>query len=201
MARRSMPVGVILAGGGGRRIGGSKATVRLGGKPLISYPLEAMSLVLSEVVVIAKPDTELPSLPGVTVWVEPATPQHPLVGITNALAFARSRSVLVCAGDLPFVTPELIVALATADTGDAPAVIASRAGHIQPLLGCYEPLAADLLATAATTADRPTREAVIAIGPRLLEVEDPDALFNVNAPDDLFLAAAMLDRRRGARIG
>jgi hypothetical protein len=31
----------------------------------------------------------------------------------------------------------------------------------------------------------------------LLEVEDPDELFNVNAPDDLLRAAATLDRRRG----
>jgi len=199
MPRQSMPIGVILAGGVGRRIGGSKATVRLCGKPLIAYPLEAMTLVLSEVAVIAKPDSELPSLPGVTVWIEPATPRHPLVGIAHALAFAHGRSVLVCAGDLPFVTPELLVALATADPGDAPAVVASKDGEMQPLLGCYEPVAADLLRAAAVAADRPVREAVAAIGPRLLEVEDPDALFNVNAPDDLLIAATMLDRRRGVR--
>ena len=38
------------------------------------------------------------------------------------------------------------------------------------------------------------RDAVAALGPRLLQVDDPEALFNVNAPDDLLLAAAMLDR-------
>ena len=38
-----------------------------------------------------------------------------------------------------------------------------------------------------------------AIGPRLFEVEDPEALFNLNAPDDLLMASAMLDRRR--RVG
>jgi molybdopterin-guanine dinucleotide biosynthesis protein A len=39
------------------------------------------------------------------------------------------------------------------------------------------------------------REAVGALSPRLLELDDPDALFNVNAPDDLLQATAMLDRR------
>ena len=44
----SEPVGVVLAGGMGRRIGGSKATVELAGRPLLCYPLDAMGEVLSE---------------------------------------------------------------------------------------------------------------------------------------------------------
>ena len=185
------PFGVILAGGQGRRIGGSKATVDLGGRPLISYPLAALRAALSDVAVLAKPDTELPALPGVTVWVEPAAPQHPLLGITEALALAGGRAVLVCAVDLPFVTPALISAIADADLGSAPAVIVAHGDQIQPLLGCYEPAARPLLAGAL---DRPVRDAVAAIGPRLLQVEDPQLLFNVNSPSDLLQASAMLDR-------
>src|SRR5215475_14082380 len=124
MLRRRPPMGVILAGGLGRRIGGSKAVVQLAGQPLISYPLLAVRTALSDVAVIAKADTQLPSMPGVTVWVEPDLPRHPVVGIVQALALAEGRSVLVCASDLPFVTPELIYRLATADPGKSPAVVA-----------------------------------------------------------------------------
>ena len=42
MRVRTRAVGAILAGGGGRRIGGDKAIVELHGRPLISYPLEAV---------------------------------------------------------------------------------------------------------------------------------------------------------------
>ena len=63
---------------------------------------------------------------------------------------------------------------------------------MQPLLGCYQPAAAARLSGAA---DRPLRELVGAIGPRLFEVPDPDELFNVNSPDDLLQATAMLDQR------
>src|SRR5207302_6989084 len=101
MRPRRAPIGVILAGGSGRRIGGSKAIVKLRGRAMIEYPLEALASVLGEVAVIAKPDTELPSLSGITVWIEPALPRHPAVGITHALALASGRSVLVCACDLP----------------------------------------------------------------------------------------------------
>ena len=79
MPGRRPPIGVILAGGGGRRIGGSKAIVKLQGRPLITYPLAVLQAVFDDVAIVAKADTELPSLPGITVWVEPSAPQHPIV--------------------------------------------------------------------------------------------------------------------------
>ncbi len=153
MVRRRPPIGVILAGGGGRRIGGSKAIVKLRGRPLITYPLAVLQAVLEDVAIVAKPDTELPSLPGVTVWIEPAAPQHPIVGITHALALAGRRPVLVAAADMPFLTLAVVEQLASADPGRAPAVIATEAGRLHPLLGCYQPQAAAPLAASLAAGD------------------------------------------------
>jgi molybdenum cofactor guanylyltransferase len=196
----AQPLGVILAGGRGRRIGGSKATVELSGRPLICYPLRAVAAVLDEVVVLAKAETPLPSLAGATVWIEPQQRHHPAVGILQALALAGGKPVLVCAADLPFVTPELVGQLVGEDPGKAPAVIAGSRGQLQPLLGCYQPQALAALESRFDERDRPLRELVAAIDPLVLEVDDPDVLFNVNAPEDLLQAAAILDRRgdRGA---
>jgi molybdopterin-guanine dinucleotide biosynthesis protein A len=188
------PIGVVLAGGNGRRIGGSKATVALNGRSLITYPLLALRAVLGDVAVIAKADTELPAmLPGVAIWIEQRPERHPLAGLIEALELAGGRAVVVCAVDLPFVTPELIGALAQADPGDTPAVVASRRGALQPLLGCYQPAAAALLDRPGF-AQAPVRDAVAAIGPRRYEVADETQLFNVNGPEDLLTAAGMLDR-------
>jgi molybdenum cofactor guanylyltransferase len=196
MLRRSKPIGAILAGGRGRRIGGEKAIVELHGKPLICYPVEAVRQVLSRVAILAKTGTRLPRLSGVAVWIEPESPRHPLVGITQALALSGGRPVLICAGDLPFVTPELIRKLVKADPGRAPAVVACCEDRMQPLLGCYQPRALALLADAAREGTGRLMDAVAAIEPILLEVEDPEELFDVDSPDDLLLATAMLDRRR-----
>jgi molybdenum cofactor guanylyltransferase len=198
MARSSAPIGVILAGGLGLRIGGSKAVVRLRGKPLICYPLEAMRQVLGEVVIIAKADTELPSLPRATVWVEPDAPRHPLLGIMHALSLAEGRPVLTCAIDLPFVTSEVIAQIAATDPGDAPAIVASCGGETQPLLGCYQPESLTLLRRPSLSRDLRLREAIEAIGAGRMEV-DPQILFNVNTPDDLLQAAGMLDPPRRQR--
>jgi molybdopterin-guanine dinucleotide biosynthesis protein A len=196
MLGRRPPIGVVLAGGRGIRMGGSKLNVPLRGKPLIEYPLAALRAALDDVAVIAKPDVRLPPLRGVMLWIEPEAPQHPLLGLVEALALAGGRPVLVCPADMPFVTPALIRRLAEARPDGAPAVIAACEGRVQPLLGCYQPAAAGLLSAAARAATAPVREAVAAIGPRLIEVEHPDELFNVNSPEDLIVAAAMIGASR-----
>ena len=195
MRRRPLgAIGVILAGGRGRRMGGSKLGVLLHGRPLITYPLSAMQTALDFVAIIAKPDVELPALPGVMVWIEPEEPHHPLLGIVEALALADGRPVVTCPADMPFVSPSLIVRLAQTRPEGAPAVITAHAGVTQPLLGCYQPTAAVLLADAARRAQARTRDAVAEIKPRVIEVGDPLELFNVNSPEDLLVAAGMTDQ-------
>jgi molybdopterin-guanine dinucleotide biosynthesis protein A len=187
------PIGVVLAGGAGRRMGGSKATVELRGRPLISYPLAALQAALHDVAVIARADTPLPNLSRVTVWIEPEAPRHPLLGIIRALGFADGRAVLACAGDLPFVTPELVDRIVRTDAGGAPAVVPTCNGAMEPLLALYLPEALAPLARSSQVPDVPLRDAVAALGPRLLELDDVAPFFNVNSPDDLLQAAAMLE--------
>ncbi len=190
-------IGVLLAGGRGSRLHGAprgaKALAPLGGRPLICHPLAALLAVTGEVAVVAKPATELPELPGVEVWREPESPHHPLVGIVEALRRAGGRAVLVCAADLPFVTVEVLGALARADPAGAPAVLAvSPARGLQPLVGCYQPVAEGLLAADAAAGTVAVRAAVRAIGARKLQVGDERAFFNVNTPQDLARAEEML---------
>jgi molybdopterin-guanine dinucleotide biosynthesis protein A len=189
------PVGVILAGGPGNRIGGNKASVALHGEPLVQHALRAMREVLSDVAVIAKPQTVLPQLEGAMVWVEPDEPLHPMFGVAEALALAGGRSVLVCPLDMPFISPRLLAALAVMDCAGAAAVIACSHGVARPLVGRYLPAAAPVLADAALNQLAP-EEVVPALDPKLLEVDDELELFDVNTPDDLLLAAGMLDLRR-----
>jgi molybdopterin-guanine dinucleotide biosynthesis protein A len=151
---------------------------------------------LGQVAIVAKIDTELPSVAGVTLWIEPNEPRHPLLGVVHALELAEGRPVLVCPVDLPFVSAGLIRRIIEAGRGPAAAVIAARDGRTQPLLGCYHPEALGPLSAALGHSETPVREAVAALHPSHYEVEDDDELFNINSPDDLLLAAAMVDRRR-----
>jgi molybdopterin-guanine dinucleotide biosynthesis protein A len=186
---------VILAGGPGNRIGGNKASVALQGQPLLHHALHAMRQVLTDVAIIAKPQTVLPRLEGAMVWVEPDEPVHPMLGIGEALALAGGRSVLVCPLDMPFISPGLLGALALAELEGHSAVVAAHRGVTWPLVGRYSTAAASLLSAAAhsqVALDEATR--MLDVKP--LEVEEELELFDVDTPDDLLQAAGMLDRQR-----
>jgi molybdopterin-guanine dinucleotide biosynthesis protein A len=189
--RDSHPVGAILAGGLGRRLGVAKATAMLNGRPMLHYPLRALQDALGGAVIVAKADSELPNLAGTEVWIEPDEPRHPLTGLVHALEQAGGRPVLICACDLPLVPASLVRELAAADPRPGKAVIASGEGRLQPLLGCYQPAARPALVQALERGASVT-EAVAAIGGRPYEVPEPAWLFNVNTPAELRRAEALL---------
>lgn len=186
------PVGIVLAGGRGRRLGGSKAKAIVADRPLLHWPLAALRAVLADVAVVAKRGGELPTLPAdVALWVEPPAPQHPLAGIVHALRVADGRAVLVCAVDLPLVDADTVRRLVASRDGSS-AVVAAADGRLQPLLGVYEPAA--LAALSRAPADAPLTDVVSALAPRIVAVSR-EVLINVNRPNDIAVAEAYLASR------
>ena len=197
----------MLAGGLGRRLGGSKATVELNGRPLISYPLAAIEAAGLDAVVCIKPgeaptqsrgsfvgsDTTMEPRDPVRVVEEAPEPRHPLCGIVAALRLGRSIVAVAC--DLPFVAPGLIELLAAAPE---PLVVPTLDRRLQPLLARYEPSLLPRL-EAALEREEPLARTVEALAPRLIAEDelarfgDPHRLlFNVNDREDLRRAEALL---------
>jgi molybdopterin-guanine dinucleotide biosynthesis protein A len=185
------PLGVVLAGGAGSRLGGAKALAPLDGEALLLWPLRALREAVGEAVVVAKRSTALPALPpGVDVWLESDEPRHPLAGVVHALDSAGGRAVLVVAVDLPLVTAGLLGELARRDAAGAPAVVAAAGGEPQPLCARYEPAAAAALRRALP--DGRVLDTVRALRPALVAVDDPAVLTNVNTPEELARVQAAL---------
>jgi molybdenum cofactor guanylyltransferase len=187
----------VLAGGRSRRLGTPKAIATLGGRPLVEYPLVALRAAGYEPVVVAKRASPLPPLEH-EVWLERDRPAHPLVGILTAVERAQGRSVLVCACDLPFVTPQLLEAIA----GAAGQVVVPRAGgRLHPLLARYGPASRRALASALAD-ERSIHETIAALEHTTIEEhelrrfgEPERLLFNVNTFADLERAELMLAAR------
>ena len=184
----------ILAGGRGERVGGEKASVDLGGRSLIHHPISAAVETGAPVRVFAKEETALPPLE-VPIFREPSVPQHPLTGVVSALEAADGAPVLVVAGDLPFVTPDLLAWLASRPES---LVIPQLGDRLHPLLGRY---GAELTGAlrAARDHEAPMQETVRKLGPRLVgkaelgRFGDPARLlFNVNTAEDLAEAERLL---------
>ena len=208
-------LGVVLAGGRGSRLGGRKAAVELGGRPLIAYPLAALREAGLEAIVCVKPGEGLTSHcslvrhsgaeasgSGIRVLTEPVEPHHPLCGIVAALragdgAGERSspRPIVVAACDMPFVAPALLAFLAELED---PLVVPAVEGRLHPLLARYDPVLLPEL-EAALAREEPLTRTVERLRPRLLAEDelarfgDPGRLlFNVNDPADLRDAEALL---------
>jgi hypothetical protein len=110
------PVAVILAGGQGRRIGGRKAFVALGGRPLVAHAIDRLGPQVSRLALNASPDPAfdvfgLPVLPD-------TLPDHgPLAGILAAMDWAESEGqaqVVTVAVDTPFLPSDLVARLVAA---------------------------------------------------------------------------------------
>jgi molybdopterin-guanine dinucleotide biosynthesis protein A len=168
-------------------MGGAKATRALGGRPLVSYPVAALAAVCERVAIVAKPGEEVPEVEGAERWDEPAEPRHPLTGIVHALERA-GEPVLVCAGDMPFVTPEALRTLLAAG-GAAPAAVAVAAGVLQPVLALYAPAALPTLRAAEP--DAPLTRTVEALDPARVALPPP-LVRSVDTPEELAAAEAEL---------
>jgi len=181
-------IGVVLAGGAGRRLGaGSKPGALLAGRPLVSYPLEALSAVCSHVAVVCKRSTPLPALDDVERWDEPDSPRHPLTGIVYALERA-GEPVLVCAADMPFVTADACRSLLTAPQKSV-AVVAAAEGVLQPVFGVYAPAALEGLRAAAH--DAPLTRTVEGLDPTRVALP-ARVVASVNTPEELAEAERLL---------
>jgi molybdopterin-guanine dinucleotide biosynthesis protein A len=182
-------IGALLAGGSGSRLGrASKPAAVLAGRPLASYPAEALAAVCDRVAVVCKSDTQLPSLPDVERWDEPDEPRHPLTGIVHALETAGGP-VLICAADMPFVTADACRTLMHGAGHGGSAVVATADGVLQPTFGLYAPAALGVLRLAP--ADAPLTSTVEQLDP--VRVALPAALVrSVNTREELAEAAQLL---------
>jgi molybdopterin-guanine dinucleotide biosynthesis protein A len=195
--RDGAALGAVLAGGRSSRMGAPKAGLELAGRPLITYPIDAVSAAGLEPVVVAKPGSELPELDCRIVHESDLRP-HPAVGIIAALEIAQGP-VVVIACDMPFVPAQLLTVLGQLA---APVAVPMVGGRLQPLLARYEPRAAPALGGAAE-GDQPLRETIPALDPLVLGPDelmgfgDPDWIgFNVNDRDDLAAAERLMTPAR-----
>jgi molybdopterin-guanine dinucleotide biosynthesis protein A len=154
----------VLAGGASARMGEPKPVIELVGRPLITYPIEAVRAAGLEPVVVAKPDTVLPDL-SCRVVHDRDPRSHPAAGIVAAVRAADGAPVVVLACDMPFVRPQLIDFLADSEAAVA---IPRVRGRLEPLLARYTPAAIPML-EAAIEHQGPLQEAAAALDPLIVE--------------------------------
>ena len=147
----------ILIGGRGSRVGGDKANVDLGGRPMVEWVEDA---------------ARAAGLEPVRVGDRAGDVTHPLAGVIAALE-RFDETVVVLACDVPFVDPALLRALVNAPPGAAMV-------EGNPLVARYDPTHLRHF-RAALLQEAPLRATVAALDPFVV----PGHVGNVNSPEDL----------------
>ncbi|HEX8144267.1 MAG TPA: molybdenum cofactor guanylyltransferase [Pyrinomonadaceae bacterium] len=182
--------GFILAGGASRRMGTDKAGLKLGGVSFVERIAGALYAVTLDIRLVGARDERLA---GAFPVVEDVFPGWgALGGLHAALAACRAPWALVVACDLPFVTGELFMRLASLRENFDAVVPVQTDGRLQPLCALYRreacaPRAARLIAAG----ERRPRYLLPEIETRrvapteLADLQDSELfLTNVNTPDD-----------------
>jgi molybdopterin-guanine dinucleotide biosynthesis protein A len=200
------PAAVILAGGRSLRMGRPKATLSLGGLPLLEHVVRAVRALVSEIVVVAAADQEiaLDVDAGVPLRVvhDRVRGAGPLPAVALGLEVVDAEAAFALACDAPFVRPDVLRYLAgrlePEDTGAVP----EWEGRLQPLVALYRPALAIELANLSArgearlqaVADLP---GVVVVADHELRGLDPagDSFRALNTPADLAAAEALLAAR------
>ena len=107
------PVGVVLAGGASRRLGGTpKGLEPIGKTRIVDRVAAALRSVTDELLLVANISEATHWLPDVAVVSDEHVGAGGLAGVEAALR--RGRDALVVAWDMPFVTPSLLAAVVEA---------------------------------------------------------------------------------------
>ena len=185
MANNHQILGVILAGGQGRRMGGkNKAELCLSGHRLVDLVVERLGPQVDQVIFNAPSslDLDIPHAPDL-----PGDIRGPLAGLLAAFHWGRKNlekpfSVLTVAVDSPFF-PTNLAARLSAVSGPA---IAATEGEAQTTFG-YWPVKVepDLKDYIENTENPSIRGFARERKTPLVDFENPKQFFNINTPEDL----------------
>lgn len=190
--------GVILAGGQGRRMGGrDKATLLLAGRSLAAHAVDRLEPQVERLAISANGDPARLAALGLPVLPDDQ-PQGPLSGVLSALDWAApygATHVVTAAVDTPFFPGDLVPRLLLASDPSGLA-LARSGGDDHPTFGLWPvTLRDDLRAFLASGAKASVRAFADARGAGRADFPDDGAFLNLNTPDDLTRAEALI---RGA---
>lgn len=220
MLPQSDTLGVVLAGGLARRMGGGDKPLRLlAGQPLLRHVLNRLSPQVAAVVLNANGDPARFDAYGLPV-VPDGLPDNPgpLAGILAGLDWAAERRpdlpwVLTVPGDCPFLPLDLAERLHAARAaapgqdgadGGMPLACAGTPGQTHPPVGLWPVALRSALREALLAGERKIDRWTARFGCAVAEwpAEPLDPFFNANAPEDLAAAeAALLRSPKGDPIG
>lgn len=192
------PVGLILAGGQGRRMGGAdKALLPFGSRRLIDQVLERFLPQVPDLAISANGDPARLGDLGLTVLADAAPSRGPLSGVLAGLEWAAgqgAKALVTVPVDAPWLPQDLVARLLLAGENhpDAPVLARTAAGE-HPTFALWPVALAPAMRTFLDSGASPRmRDFARDAGACLADFAHEAEFANLNTPDDLARAASLL---------
>ncbi len=193
---------VVLAGGGGTRLGGvHKPLLELEGRPLLVHVLERLGPVTHSAIVVTRtPALYRERMPGLPVVTDRVPDGGPLAGLDAALAACTTEWVALVGGDMPRVHPRALTILEEAMDESAQWIAFVRDGRREPLPALYRRSAKgvipDLLAKGAGMQALMRETSGVEVPVERLRAHDAslESLQGINTPEDAARLGVVLPR-------
>lgn len=200
-------VGVLFAGGQSRRMGGGDKSLRaLGGRPMIAHAIDTLAAQVDALIINANGDPARFAAFGLPVVPDrDADFAGPLAGLLAGMMWTRAhcptaRHVMTAACDTPFFPADIAARLsAAAGAADADIAIAASGGQGHFVFGLWPVALADDLEAYLAEGRRKVQDWIARyahVTVDFLPVEiggaSVDPFFNINTPEDLAQAEALL---------
>ena len=196
-------VGLLLAGGGARRMGGGDKCLRsLAGRPLLAHVIDRIGGQVDKLVLNANGDASRFAVFGLPVVVDCIPGMAgPLAGILTGMEWLRAHApditmMLSLPTDGPFLPLDLVQRLAAAKAAAGASIACARSGgRTHPPIALWDVNLADDLRHAMEAEDLrkidlwTARHALVHVD---WPVEPFDPFFNANRPEDLERAESLL---------
>lgn len=179
---------LILAGGDGRRMGGSKPMQALRGQTLVEHSLYKARQWSSNIIISVRRLDQVPASEHL-VLVDPLGIVGPLAGI-SAVRSLGCRTVLTIPCDMPFLPDDLPLQLQAAIGENGAALVASE-GRVHPVCGLWQGKRLAELDDYLESGRRSMIGFAEHIGYITVELGS-EAGFNINTPGDLTKAESGL---------
>ena len=190
------PLGVILAGGQATRMGGGdKCLLTLGNRPILQHVIDRLEPQVDGLLLSANGDPTRFADYNIKIAPDSITGfAGPLSGVLAGLDHAAQTGhthIITAAADTPFFPCDLTPNLLLAAEASGLALAASPSGR-QPTFGLWPVSLRDDLRASLNEGLRKVVMWTQKHNAGTAEFPDDDAFFNVNTPDDLQTAKAML---------
>ncbi len=183
--------GIVLAGGRSSRMGEDKSLMKLNGKSLVEYSIDALRPICDKVIISSSNPAY--DFTGCETWPDELPEQAAIIGIYSCLKRSETELNIILSCDIPLMSTSMIGFLLSKSAAYDITVPIHENGQIEPLCGIYKKSSLGILKGYISKGNYSLKECIRTASHQFISVDSqipcnsPNLFLNINTPSDFGL--------------